>query len=154
MRRHAQLVVISLILVGLVSPRPVFSEAPEFLSSGKVLPSDLPFSEAVRVGDTLYLSGQIGVVPGTMKLVEGGIRAEARQTMDNIKASLGAHGYSMADLVKCTVMLADMSEWSTFNEVYRSYFTEHFPARSAFGASGLALGARVEVECIGVRPAR
>lgn len=120
----------------------------EFLNSGKVLPTSLPFSEAVRVGNTLYLSGQIGVAPGTLKPVPGGIKAEAKQTMDNIKATLEAHGYSMRDLVKCTVMLADMAEWATFNEVYRTYFANRYPARSAFGASGLALGGRLEVECI------
>lgn len=123
----------------------------QFLNSGKVVSRNLPFSEAVRVGDTLYLSGQIGVEPGTTKVVAGGIQAEARQTMDNIRTVLSAHGYTMDDLVKCTVMLADMAEWSTFNEVYRTYFKRHFPARSAFGASGLALNARVEVECIAAR---
>lgn len=121
-----------------------------FLNSGKVLPPGLPFSEAVRVGSTLYLSGQIGVVPGKLELVEGGIEAEARRTMDNIKTVLETHGYSMNDVVKCTVMLADISEWTTFNEVYRTYFTDHFPARSAMGVNGLALGARVEVECLAV----
>ncbi len=120
----------------------------QYLNSGKVLPTDLPFSEAVRVGNTLYLSGQIGIEPGSMKLVSGGIRHEARQTMQNIQRTLQAQGLDLDDLVKCTVMLADMSEWATFNEVYRSFFTQHFPARSALGANGLALGARVEVECI------
>jgi 2-iminobutanoate/2-iminopropanoate deaminase len=120
----------------------------EYLNSGKVLPTTLPFSEAVRVGNTLYLSGQIGIVPGTMKLVEGGIEAEARQTMENIKTSLEAHGYAMSDLVKCTAMLTDISEWRAFNEVYRTFFTGRYPARSALGTNGLALGARVEVECI------
>ena len=124
----------------------------EFLNSGKVLPTNLPFSEAVRVGNTLYLSGQIGIVPGTMKLVPGGLKEEARQTMANIKTSLEAHGYSMSDIVKCTVMLADIGEWSTFNDVYKTFFVEHYPARSALGANGLALGARVEVECIAVYP--
>jgi reactive intermediate/imine deaminase len=123
----------------------------EYLDSGKVLPTGLPFSEAVRVGDTLYLSGQIGLVPGKLQLVPGGIAAEARQTMDNIRATLGAHGYALADLVKCTVMLADMADWPEFNAIYRSYFESKFPARSALGANGLALGARVEVECIAVR---
>ena len=122
----------------------------DYLNSGEVLPNDLPFSEAVRVGDTLYLSGQIGVVPGTSDLIAGGLEAEARQTMENIEATLEAHGFTMEDLVKCTVMLADISEWAAFNEVYESYFEERFPARSAFGANGLALGARVEVECIAV----
>lgn len=120
----------------------------EFLNSGKVLPKTLPFSEAVRVGNVLYLSGQIGIVPGSMSLAPGGIREEARQTMENIRTSLEASGYSLADVVKCTVMLADMAEWSTFNEVYRTFFTGRFPARSAIGANGLAFGARVEVECI------
>jgi 4-carboxymuconolactone decarboxylase len=120
----------------------------EYLDSGKILPRGLPFSEAVRVGNTLYLSGQIGIAPGTLKVVPGGIKEEAHQAMENIKATLEAHGYTMADLVKCTAMLADMAEWGTFNEVYRTFFQAHFPARSAFGANGLALGARVEVECI------
>lgn len=123
----------------------------QFLDSGKVLPKGLPFSEAVRVGDTLFLSGQVGVVPGKLELVPGGIKAETRQAMDNIKTTLEAHGYGMADVVKCTVMLADMAEWGTFNEIYRTYFSGRYPARSALGASGLALGARVEVECIAAK---
>jgi reactive intermediate/imine deaminase len=122
--------------------------AVEFLNSGKVLGGGLPFSEAVRHGDTLYLSGQIGVVPGTLKLAPGGIKAEARQAMENIRTTLAAHGYTMADLVKCTAMLADMADWPAFNEIYASFFDGRFPARSALGANGLALGARVEVECI------
>lgn len=121
----------------------------EFLNSGKVLPKGLPFSELVRHGDTLYLSGQIGVMPGTTQLAPGGMKAEARQTMENIKTSLEAHGYTMGHLVKCIVMLADMADWPAFNEVYAGYFTGRFPARSAFGANGLAFNARVEVTCIG-----
>jgi reactive intermediate/imine deaminase len=124
-------------------PRPF-----QVLDSGSVFPSGLPFSEAVRVGDTLFLSGQVGNKPGTLELVPGGIEAEARQTLENIKRTLEAHGYSMRDIVKCTVMLADISEWATFNEIYKGYFDTHYPARSAFGANGLALGARVELECI------
>jgi len=126
------------------------SVAVEFLNSGKVLPAGLPFSEAVRVGNTVYLSGQVGIVPGTMKIIEGGFEAEARQTMENIKATLQAHGFAMTHVVKCTVMLADISDWPAFNEIYREYFAAPFPARSAFGANGLALGARLEVECIAV----
>ena len=123
----------------------------EFLNSGKVLPTNLPFSEAVRVGSMLYLSGQIGIVPGSRKLVDGGVREEARQTMENIKTSLEAHGYAMTDVVKCTVMLADISEWGTFNEVYKTFFSGRYPARSALGANGLAMGARVEIECIAAK---
>lgn len=117
----------------------------QFLDS---VPTSSPFSEAVRVGNLLYLSGQVGFVPGTRKLVAGGIKEEARQTMENIKMSLKAQGFSMSDVVKCTVMLADMSEYGTFNEVYKTFFTKPYPARSALGANGLAFGARVEVECI------
>ena len=120
----------------------------EFLNSGKVLPKTLPFSEAVRVGNMVYLSGQIGILPGRMELVQGGIKQEARRTMENIRTVLEAHGLSMNDIVKCTVMMADMSEWPAFNDVYVSFFEENLPARSAFGVNGLALDARVEVECI------
>ena len=120
----------------------------EYLNSGKLLPAGLPFSEAVRVGNMLYLSGQVGIVPGTMQLVPGGMKAEARQVMENIQAVLDAHGSRIEDVVKCTVMLADMSEWAAFNEIYKTFFKGRFPARSAMGVNGLALGARVEVECL------
>ncbi|MFO7551008.1 MAG: Rid family detoxifying hydrolase [Haliea sp.] len=122
----------------------------EYLGGSGVLPASLPFSEAVRVDSTYYLSGQLGVKPGTMELVQGGIREEARQTMENIAAVLATHGLGMNDIVKCTVMLADMSEWGIFNEIYRSFFTPPYPARSAFGSTGLGLGARAEVDCIAV----
>jgi 2-iminobutanoate/2-iminopropanoate deaminase len=127
------------------------TETIEYLNSGKILPTGLPFSEAVRVGNTLYLSGQIGILPRTTTLIAGGIKAESQQTMQNIKATLETHGYQMSDLVKCTVMLADIKEWAAFNEVYKTFFTDHFPARSALGVSGLAYGARVEVECLAVK---
>lgn len=122
----------------------------EFLNSGALLPDTLPFSEAVRVGNTIYLSGQMGIIPGRLELVAGGIEAEARQTMENIKTTLEAHGLGMGNIAKCTVMLADMADWPAFNEIYASYFTRPYPARSAFGASGLALGGRVEIECIAI----
>jgi 2-iminobutanoate/2-iminopropanoate deaminase len=112
----------------------------------------LPFSEAVRVGDTLYLSGQVGNAPGTLELVPGGTLAQARQVMENIKAILQRHGSSLDRVVKCTVFLTDMKDWPAFNDVYRQYFRNNLPARSALGANGLALGARVEVECIAVVP--
>jgi 2-iminobutanoate/2-iminopropanoate deaminase len=129
-------------------------EAPaiEFLNSGKVTPTTLPFSEAVRVGNTLYLSGQIGIKPGTLELASGGMEGEARQTLENIRTTLETHGYTLRDVVKCTVMLADIAEWAAFNDVYRTFFSPPYPARSALGANGLALGARVEVECIAARP--
>ena len=108
---------------------------------------NLPFSDAVRVGHMLYLSGQIGT-DGAAGLVAGGIRAETKQTMENIRRVLERNGSSFDRVVKCTVMLADMSEWGAMNEVYVTYFTKgRLPARSALGANGLALGARVEIEC-------
>lgn len=123
------------------------------LNSGKVWPDGLPFSEAVRVGDTVYLSGQLGTVPGKLTLAPGGMPAEARQVMDNIKASLQAQGLDMSNIVKCTVMLADMKEWGAFNEIYKTYFSPgRYPARSAFGVSGIGANGRVEVECMAVVP--
>jgi 2-iminobutanoate/2-iminopropanoate deaminase len=106
----------------------------------------LPFSEAVRVGDILFLSGQIGNRPdGTLP---DGLDAQARQTMDNIGRVLKGQGLGFSDVVKCTVMLDDMKDWPAFNKVYVTYFPDgKFPARSAFGADGLALGALLEVEC-------
>ena len=123
----------------------------EFLNSGKVVPASLPFSEAVRVGDTLYLSGQVGIKPGTLQLVPGGIKEEGRQALENIRTVLEANGYTMRDVVKCTVMLADIFEWAAFNEVYKTAFTPPYPARSAMGTGGLSMGARVEVECIAAK---
>jgi len=83
-------------------------------------------------------------------LVPGGIAAETKQTMENIKSTLEKYGSSLDHVVKVTCMLADMSEWASMNEVYTAYFSRHLPARSALGANGLALGARVEIECIAV----
>jgi reactive intermediate/imine deaminase len=107
----------------------------------------LPFSSAVRAGDTVYLSGQIGFgadgkLPATMD-------AQARLAMDNLGSALKQAGLGWGDVVKCTVMLDDMADWPAFNQVYVTYFPDNkFPARSAFGADGLALGALLEVECI------
>jgi reactive intermediate/imine deaminase len=108
----------------------------------------LPFSSAVRVGDVIYLSGQIGVRPGTTALMPGGIGPETRQAMENIAAVLEYAGSSLDRVVKCTVFLADINDFSAMNEVYRTFFPRDPPARSAMAASGLALGARVEIECI------
>lgn len=121
---------------------------PEFLSSPATESLSLPFAEAVRYGGMLYLSGQIGNRPGTLELVPGGIVPETRQTMENIETILERHGSSMDRVVKCTVFLVDMAEWPALNEVYVAYFPGRPPARAAAGASALALGARVEIECM------
>ncbi len=110
----------------------------------------LPFSEAVEVGDLLFLSGQIGT-DASGKLVAGGIAAETRQTLANIRAVLERRGSSLDRIVKVTVMLADIGEWAAMNAEYVKAFGKHLPARSAFGTSGLGLGARVEIECIALR---
>jgi 2-iminobutanoate/2-iminopropanoate deaminase len=110
----------------------------------------LPFSEVVEVGELLFLSGQIGS-GADGKVVAGGISAETRQALGNIGAVLERHGSSLSHIVKVTVMLADMGEWSTMNAEYVKFFDKHLPARSAFGCNGLAMGARVEIECIALR---
>ena len=113
-----------------------------------------PFREAVRAGDILFLSGQLGTEPDGSGLVSGGLPAEARQAMSNIGTILARHGLGFSDLVKCVVMLADISRWSEFNAIYLASFGEApLPARSAFGTNGLALGAAVEIECTAHSPA-
>ena len=111
------------------------------------VPPGLPFSAAVRVGNMLYLSGQIGVLPGTTQLVDTGAAAQIRQTLENIKQVLTAAGSSMDRVVRCMVFLADMRDYATMNEIYRSYFPGDPPARSTVAVSGLAFGARAEIEC-------
>jgi reactive intermediate/imine deaminase len=127
---------------------PSGSPAPVFINL--VEPWPYPFSSAVRVGNLLFISGQIGtrIENGAPVLVQGGIDAEARQTLDNIRAIVEKAGTSMDRIVKCSVMLADMAEWPRLNEVYATYFPGPKPARAAWGASGLALGARVEIDCL------
>lgn len=123
------------------------SEEIKFLSNDRTVSAGLPFSEGVIVDDIIYLSGQIGTAPGTIELVPGGIGPETRQTMENIKAALERHGSSMDKVFKCLCMVADMSEWPAMNEEYVKFFPGPKPARSAFGSNGLALDARVEIEC-------
>jgi reactive intermediate/imine deaminase len=120
----------------------------KFIRSRGSIDAGLPFSDAVRAGDVLYLSGALGNTPGSMTLVSGGIEGETRQMMQNIARTLEQNDLGFDDVFKCTVMLADMNEWRAFNAVYLEYFKpERLPSRSAFGAAGLALGARVEMEC-------
>ena len=123
-------------------PRPAVQHYGQPTMNGQAL----PFSEAVRVGDILYLSGQLGRGPDG-KLPDG-IEAQTRQTLDNIGATLKSAGLGYGDVFHCTAMLSDMANWPAFNKVYVAYFPEgKRPARSAFGTSRLALGALVELEC-------
>lgn len=124
---------------------------PQPLKPGGHLPAGLPFSEGMAVGNLVFLSGQLGTVPGKRELNNASAEAEFRQIMDNIVTTLKANGMTTKNVVKCLVMLQDMKDWEAFNRVYVTYFEPPYPARSAFGTSGLAFGARAEVECIAVR---
>jgi 2-iminobutanoate/2-iminopropanoate deaminase len=117
-----------------------------YVKSEEFTALNLPFSQAVIYGDVIYLSGQIGNVG--LKLVEGGIIPEFQQAMMNIKSILEQNGSSMDNIIKCTCMLADMGEFPDFNREYLKFFPNNKPARSTFGANGLAWNGRVEIECI------
>jgi len=142
--------IVAVVLLGACgSPKaPAPRGGPEYLPQGGS--GSLPFSEAVRAGDMLFLSGQLGTDPATKQIVPGGMAAETRQTLENIKKTLEKYGSSMDRVVTVTVMLADIGEWAEMNGVYATYFPKNRPARNAFGAAGLALGARVEIVCVAV----
>jgi reactive intermediate/imine deaminase len=108
----------------------------------------LPFSSAVRVGNMLYLSGQIGNTPGTRQLADTGIAGQTKQAFENIKGVLAVAGSSLERVVKCTVFLTDIKDYAAMNAVYATYFPKDPPARSTVAGTGLALGARIEIECL------
>ena len=110
----------------------------------------LPFSSAVRVGNILYLSGQIGNVRGTRQLADTGIAGQTRQALETIKQVLASAGSSLERAVKCTVFLTDIKDYAAMNGVYATFFPKDPPARSTVAGSGLALGARVEIDCLAV----
>lgn len=141
MRGFAALVLVLSASGAMASPRPAVEHFGRPVLNGQ----PLPFSDAVRVGDTLHLSGQLGLVDG--KLPDG-IEAQTKAALDNVGAILKRAGASYSDVYHCTAMLSDMKNWPAFNKVYVGYFPEgKRPARSAFGASGLALGGLIELEC-------
>ena len=139
-------------LTGAAAPSPQAAAHPEFYTSPDPVLKTMPFSEAVRAGDFLIVSGQIGSLPGKMALAPGGITGQTRQAIENVSSILRRHGATRRDVVECTVFLADMKDWPAFNTVYKEYFKSPFPARSATGASGIALGARVELQCTAYVP--
>lgn len=110
-----------------------------------------PYSQAIEANGTLYISGQVAIDPATGRLVEGGITEQTTQVLKNIKAILLAAGYSMAEVVKSTCLLSDMSDFKAMNEVYARFYTSDQPARAAFAVKGLPLGALVEIETIAVK---
>lgn len=107
-----------------------------------------PYSQAVRAGDTVYLSGQIPLNPATMQLVAGDIEAEIRQVFENLKAVAEAAGGSLANAVKVNVFLTDLGHFAKVNEIMATYCAQPFPARAAIGVAQLPRGARVEIECV------
>ncbi len=109
-----------------------------------------PFSDIVQVGDLYFLSGQIGMNHTTRTLVSGGVQAETTQILENIKSVLKQHGLEMKDIIKCTVILSDIDDFTTFNEIYKQYVPQK-PARTTFAAAGLARGAKIEIECIAAK---
>ncbi|MBA6153778.1 RidA family protein [Gelidibacter maritimus] len=118
-----------------------------FHKSHEAKKQDTPFSDVVESNGFLFLSGQLGLDHKTRTLVEGGIEAETRQCIENIKAVLEHHQSSMGQVVKCTVILKNMDDFTTFNAIYKEYFPNK-PARTTFAASGLALNASIEIEVI------
>jgi len=119
----------------------------EYLQSEAHKQNDAPYSQAVRVGDMLYLSGVVGRKPGASGVVSGGIQPETRQAMENVKTLLERYGSSLDDVVKCMCMLGDISDYAEMNEEYKKFFPENRPARSTFGVD-LPLGAKIEIECM------
>lgn len=110
-----------------------------------------PYSQAVEVNGTLYVSGQIPIDPATGKLIEGGIKEQTEQVMKNIGAILEAAGYTFRDVVKSVCLLSDMDNFAAMNEVYGSYYDIDSPARAAFGVVRLPLGALIEIETVAVK---
>ncbi|MEW6669911.1 MAG: RidA family protein [Thermodesulfobacteriota bacterium] len=107
-----------------------------------------PYSQAIRAGDFLFTSGQVGIDPGTGKLVEGGVAAETRQVMENLRTVLEAEGSDFSRVVKTTLFLADMADFGEVNKIYAEFFGTEPPARSTFQVAALPLGARVEIEMV------
>ncbi len=110
-----------------------------------------PYAQAVKTGNMLFCSGQIGLVPATGKLAGADIRHQGRQMLDNLSAVLKAAGYGLDDVVKTTVFLTNMKDFPIFNEIYAGCFGSCKPARSTVQVTSLPLGARVEIECIAVK---
>jgi 2-iminobutanoate/2-iminopropanoate deaminase len=128
----------------------VSDDAVQYFERSKLGERALPFSSAVRVGDVLYLSGQMGFRDdGTLA---DGLEGQSRQALQNVGAVLASAGLDFSDVFHCTVMLADMEQWPAFNGVYLEYFHEPLPTRSAFGANGLAMGGLIEIECQAYAP--
>jgi len=141
MKVSAAIAIGVLMMTGPAAARPAVEYSPRFSVNRQLL----PYSSAVRVGDVLYLSGQMGFRDnGTLA---DGMEGQTRQAIENIRGVLAGAGLELHDVFHCTVILSDMKQWSAFNRVYLEYFREPLPTRSAFAANGLVLGGLVELEC-------
>ena len=118
------------------------------ISTAKVPAAIGPYSQAIKVGNLVYTSGQIPINPATGNFVEGGIKEQTRQSLTNVKAILEETGLTMANVVKTTVFMADMAYFADMNAVYAEFFTEPYPARSAVAVKTLPKGALVEIEVV------
>ena len=141
---HIIIIFIGLASIGCQSKQ---ANSIEFLKSKEERKKDLPFSDAVKVGELLFLAGQIGMDHSSRTLVEGGIKAETAQALNNIKEVLEINGSDLGQVIKCTVILADINDFAAMNEVYKTFFGNNFPARTTFSA-GLVAGAKIEIEAI------
>ena len=148
------IIVISLIFYSCVEVKDTHLVADNnivFINSQSNIDSGYPFSEATIVNGIIYLSGEIGTLPDG-NLISGGIIQETRQTLTNIKSKLEKIGGSMDDIFKCTCMLSDIKDWPLMSQEYKKFFnSDKLPARSAFAGSGLALGAKLEIECMAIK---
>ena len=117
-------------------------------STPESVAANTPYSDAVQTGNLIFVSGKMGFAPGQREPLAGGVQAETKQALDNIRTTLEANRATMGDVVKCTVILADIADWDAMNIVYRTYFPTDKPARTTFGSAGLVRNGRVEIECI------
>lgn len=139
-----------IVLIGCLPSENARNKEVIFHASHEPKKQTAPFSDVVQVGDLYFLSGQIGMNHKTRTLVTGGIQAETKQTLENIKAVLAQHNLAMKDVVKATVILDTISDFGAFNEIYQGYFSQK-PARTTFAAEGLARGAKIEIEVVAVK---
>ena len=142
--------IIKTILIFFLSTYSYGQAAVEYVNSQENIDSGFPFSEAVIVDKIVYLSGKVGRLPSG-ELIKGGIEAETTQTLKNIESVLQRIDLTKEDIFKCTCMLVDIKDWPKMSKAYKSFFDrKNLPARSAFAGSGLALGAKVEIECLAI----
>lgn len=147
--KNSSCVLIVLFAFGMFSCQPN-NQNIKFHKSHEPKKAQAPFSDVVEANGFLFLAGQVGMNHTTRTLVEGGIEAETKQCIENIKDVLAQHNSSLDRVVKCTVILRDINDFEAFNEIYKTYFPNK-PARTTFAASGLAVGANIEIDVIAVK---